>query len=67
MMAMEASFGQGARRLAGMVGKLLGWRPDEFWAATPAELAAILAPDAAPGPAPLTREEMNRLMERDYG
>lgn len=66
-MAMAASFGQGARRLAGMVAKLLGWRPDEFWAATPAELAAILAPDAAPGQAPLTREEMNRLMEREHG
>ncbi|HYN45755.1 MAG TPA: phage tail assembly chaperone [Allosphingosinicella sp.] len=25
-----------------MAGALLGWRPDEFWAATPAELAAVL-------------------------
>jgi hypothetical protein len=22
---------------------LLGWRPDEFWRATPSELAAVLA------------------------
>jgi hypothetical protein len=28
---------------------LLGWRPDEFWSATPAELAtALKAPDCEP-------------------
>ena len=26
---------------------LLGWRPDEFWNATPAELAMALQPAAA--------------------
>lgn len=67
MMTDKASFGEGARRLSGLAARLLGWRPDEFWAATPAELAAILAPDAPPGTAPLTREEMNRLMESDHG
>jgi hypothetical protein len=25
-----------------MAGALLGWRPDEFWSATPDELAAVL-------------------------
>jgi uncharacterized phage protein (TIGR02216 family) len=35
-------FAQGAARLAGVAGWLLGWRPDEFWRATPAELAAVL-------------------------
>ena len=38
-------FADGARRLAGLVPRALGWRPDEFWNATPAELAAILAPN----------------------
>ncbi|MDR6710003.1 hypothetical protein J2X73_004401 [Novosphingobium sp. 1748] len=66
-MAKGASFGEGSRRLAGLAARLLGWRPHEFWAATPAELAAILTPEAAPGAAPLSREEMNRLMERDHG
>ncbi|WDF72397.1 phage tail assembly chaperone [Novosphingobium sp. KACC 22771] len=70
-MEHSASFGPAARRLAGLAARLLGWRPHEFWGATPAELAAILAPDAAPGAAPgaapLSREEMNRLMERDHG
>lgn len=65
--APGGTFGSGARRLSGLAARLLGWRPHEFWAATPAELAAILAPDTASGAAPLTREEMNRLMERDHG
>ena len=33
---------EGARRRAGVAGWLLGWRPEEFWRATPAELAAVL-------------------------
>lgn len=40
-------FADGAVRLAGVAGWLLGWRPEEFWRATPAELAAVL--DAAVG------------------
>jgi hypothetical protein len=35
-------FAEGASRLAGITGLLLGWRPGEFWAATPAEVAAVL-------------------------
>ena len=41
---------------------MLGWRPDEFWNATPAELAAIvaaLAVEEAPAGAP----DLARLME----
>ena len=34
-------FSQAARRLAGLAGAVLGWRPEEFWRATPAELAAV--------------------------
>lgn len=32
-----------AIQLAGQTALLLGWRPDDFWNATPAELATILA------------------------
>lgn len=65
---MSQSFGAGAQRLAGLSARMLGWRPGEFWEATPAELAAVLTPDGAgtAPTAPLTREEMNRLMERDH-
>lgn len=36
-------FAQGATRLAGFAGVVLGWAPDTFWRATPAELAAVVA------------------------
>ena len=54
-------FGEAARRLSGIAGVLLGWRPAEFWAATPDELEAVLRallPPAAPVPTP---EELARL------
>ncbi|AGH51140.1 MULTISPECIES: phage tail assembly chaperone [Sphingomonas] len=35
-------FAEKAARLAGMAGAIAGWRPDDFWRATPAELAAVL-------------------------
>lgn len=37
------TFADTAAQLAGQTALLLGWRPDDFWNATPAELAAILA------------------------
>ena len=50
-----SSFGEAAARLSGAAAMLLGWRPGDFWSATPAELAAVLgaltaetdAPDAS--------------------
>lgn len=56
-------FGPRAVTLAGLAARLLGWRPAEFWAATPAELHAALAPPAPD--APLDRTHLNRLMELD--
>jgi uncharacterized phage protein (TIGR02216 family) len=58
-------FADSAARLAGLVPLLLGWPPDAFWNATPAELAAVLAPGAAGAPVPLSRGELDRLMERE--
>jgi uncharacterized phage protein (TIGR02216 family) len=40
---MESNFLALATRFAGQTALLLGWRPDDFWNATPAELTAILA------------------------
>lgn len=46
-------FGKAAARLYGLASQLLGWRPDEFWNCTPAELSTAMivaagadAPDA---------------------
>lgn len=61
---MSARFGAAALRLAGLAARLLGWRPDEFWRATPAELAAALAPPD-PHVRPFGRDDLARLMERD--
>lgn len=47
-----------------MAGALLGWRPEEFWQATPAELAVVLAALAGgSGEAPVTQDELARLKE----
>jgi hypothetical protein len=59
------SFGSAARRLAGLTARLFGWRPEEFWQATPAELHALLDPDASAPIHPLSRGELARLLERD--
>ncbi|MFM6853885.1 MAG: phage tail assembly chaperone [Sphingopyxis sp.] len=40
---MADLFAHHAARLAGVAGALLGWRPDEFWRATPEELIVVLA------------------------
>jgi uncharacterized phage protein (TIGR02216 family) len=39
----EGDFVVITQKLAGQTALLLGWRPDEFWNATPIELATILA------------------------
>jgi len=59
----KARFGPRAVMLAGLTARLLGWRPAEFWAATPAELSAALAPPTTD--APLARADLDRLMELD--
>lgn len=64
---MSALFRRSAAHLAGRSGALLGWRPGEFWAATPAELAAVvaaLADDERAGGAPADPGDLVRLMEQ---
>jgi uncharacterized phage protein (TIGR02216 family) len=56
-------FSDRAAGLAGLAARALGWRPDEFWAATPAELALSLAPPKSVA-APLDRAGLTRLMEQ---
>ena len=54
-------FAEAAGRLAGVAGALLGWRPDEFWRATPAELGAVLQAMAPEAEAGVTAAELERL------
>lgn len=58
-------FADCARQLAGQAGLLLGWRPEEFWAATPEELATALAPlhDAMGAEPEIDRALIARLKE----
>lgn len=56
-------FSDAAGRLAGLAGALLGWRPDEFWNATPAELAAVLEAMAGDPPAAAGADDLARLKE----
>jgi hypothetical protein len=42
------TFAAAAGRLAGLAGALAGWRPDEFWRATPQELETVLTALAGP-------------------
>ncbi|WP_299328672.1 phage tail assembly chaperone [Parasphingopyxis sp.] len=63
---ISETFAQSAARLAGLAGAMLGWRPDDFWAATPAELATILQvfSDDAPDGVPAARSDLSALMEQ---
>lgn len=54
-------FGERASALSGIVARLLGWRPDEFWQATPAELATALHDEMVE---PVAGDELERLREQ---
>ena len=54
-------FGERAILLSGIAARLLGWRPGEFWQATPAELAAAFQFEAVE---PVAGEELQRLREQ---
>jgi uncharacterized phage protein (TIGR02216 family) len=54
-------FGEAASRLCHVAAVMLGWRPNEFWNATPAELALVLvAPAEAQGPDGATIEALKQ-------
>ncbi|MBB4633662.1 phage tail assembly chaperone [Sphingosinicella soli] len=57
------TFAESARRAAGLAARL-GWRADDFWAATPADLLNALGPAAEDA---LGGAELRQLMERDDG
>lgn len=63
---MSGSFGEAALQGAAIAARWLGWRPADFWNATPAELASALRdPAESPATAAPTRDDIARMMERD--
>ncbi len=58
-----ARFTESSARLAGLAGALLGWRPEEFWQATPAELAAVLRAMGGDAESAASQDDLARLME----
>ena len=58
---LERKFGERAAVLSGVAARVLGWRPEEYWRATPAELAAALQLDAVE---PIAGDELRRLREQ---
>ena len=62
--AQSSRFGQAASTLAGIAARALGWRPDEFWNATPADLVLALS-DPQSSTETVTRNELNQLLEQE--
>ncbi len=62
--ASSPRFADNAARIFGQCALLLGWRPDEFWSATPAEIAAIQTALQKPEQsASVSRADIDRLMQ----
>lgn len=57
-------FAHAARRLAHVAAVALGWRPSEFWMATPAELVTALGLDRCGDEQPANGVMLKSLMER---
>lgn len=58
------TFAEAARRAAHVAAAALGWRPEEFWGATPAELVTALGLDEQPADAPVDGGGLAALMEQ---
>jgi uncharacterized phage protein (TIGR02216 family) len=60
-----SAFAEAAVRLAGLAALRLGWPPDIFWNATPAELAAIVRAGAEDAPEPVDARALRALLEEN--
>lgn len=59
----DERLGSAALALAGVMARVGGWRPDEFWAATPADVRAVLAGWAAEDAPAFDRAALAAMME----
>jgi len=57
-------FADNARRMAGAAGVMFGWAPAAFWAATPAELGALLEAIHGEAELPPDTDTLARLKEQ---
>jgi uncharacterized phage protein (TIGR02216 family) len=57
-------FTDAALKLCGLSALLLGWRPDEFWSATPAELECVLTALVPQTEAPPDIDAIQKMMEQ---
>ena len=62
---MSDSFGPAALAFYSLAARFLGWKPADFWSATPAELVAALTPPGTP--TALDRADLTRMMEFEHG
>ena len=60
---MTPTFEATARRAVRVAAMVLGWRPAEFWSATPADLRNALGLDVVDEAAPATGAMLARMME----
>lgn len=61
---MSGFLAERASRLAGLAGILIGWRPQDFWRATPAELAAVLGAMEPASDGAMSAKDLAALMEQ---
>lgn len=61
---MSDNFSTCSLQWAALSAQALGWRPDEFWDATPADLRNALGPPNGTARG-LTGDDLARLIERD--
>lgn len=59
-----SNFSGGVPPLAALAAQALGWTPEAFWHATPAELATALGA-TTPAAQSMARGDLETLMERD--
>ncbi|WP_137680350.1 phage tail assembly chaperone [Aurantiacibacter suaedae] len=62
---MSEDLSDSALRLCGELCRSLGWNPQDFWRATPAELFCIFANQNGEQAEGLTRCELAALLEQD--
>ncbi|WP_379548765.1 phage tail assembly chaperone [Qipengyuania sp. DSG2-2] len=63
---MQERLADSVPQLAALAAQALGWKPREFWSATPAELALSLAPPAgAASRDTISRDDIDRMTATD--